>query len=432
MLNFATMRILVVGIGYVGLTTSIGFAELGHEVIGYDTNSGVIKGLSIGKSHIYERGIEESLNRNLASGNLAFDSTLPKELSTFDYVFICLPTPSNADGTADTRAIESTFTLLGDQIAREAIVVIKSTVPVGTASSLKKLNSSIKLVSNPEFLREGFALEDFMEPERIILGSSSVLDAENVAALYSGFSVPIVKTSHETAELIKYAANGYLAVKLSFVNEIQRISESFGANSSDLFYALGLDSRIGPKHLNPGPGWGGSCLPKDTRSLLSAAMSRDVELHTLKAAVSSNDLSIANVTTTVSVLVGPSGNGQTVAILGLAFKANTGDLRESPAIKVANQLSSLGYTVKGYDPVARQSADFPGEVTDSINDCINGADALVVMTEWEEFTRLDPKEILNLMRLPNVVDTRQVLDRAHWAANGALFPKVANSFDSGH
>jgi UDPglucose 6-dehydrogenase len=426
------MRILVVGIGYVGLTTSIGFAELGHEVIGYDTNLGVTKGLSIGNSHIHERGIEESLNRNLTSGNLAFVSALPEDLSAFDYIFICLPTPANADGTADTSAIASTFTLLCDQISQQAIVVIKSTVPVGTARSLKKLNSAIKLVSNPEFLREGYALEDFMEPERIVIGSSSVLDADNVAALYSTFSVPIVKTSHETAELIKYAANGYLAVKLSFVNEIQRISESFGANSLDLFFALGLDSRIGPKHLNPGPGWGGSCLPKDTQSLLSAAMSKGVELHTLKAAVSSNELSIANVVSTISVLVGQPSNGKTVAILGLAFKANTGDLRESPAIKVANQLRSGGYTVKGYDPVVRQAADFPGEVAESVNDCILGADALVVMTEWEEFTHLDSKEILNLMSRPNVVDTRQVLDRTHWAANGAVFPKVAGSFDSGH
>lgn len=412
-------KILVVGCGYVGLTTAVGLAELGHRVMGYDLDTNLISRLSSGVPTIYEPGLPELLVKNTQSGVLSFTSSVTNEGPDFDLVFLCLPTPSREDGTANLTYLTSAVSQVRILLTEHTTVVIKSTVPVGTAKLIKSLvPEGVTIASNPEFLREGSSVYDFFHPNRIVIGAQGRVAPKSLLTAYENFSVPIVVTSHETAELIKYSANAFLAIKISFANELAFLSERTNSDIDDLIYAVGLDTRIGINHLNPGPGWGGSCFPKDTRELLATAQKLGVPMQTLQAAVSSNERTMEALAGRILSLVDSIETTPVVAILGLAFKAGTDDVRESPSTKVAELLSGAGLSIKGYDPLVVKSGSFAGVLCSSIDECLAGSHIAVLMTDAEEFRVIDPTDVLRLMVTPQVLDTRRILGAASWASSG--------------
>jgi UDPglucose 6-dehydrogenase len=421
-------KIAVIGTGYVGLTTSIGLASLGHQVIGYDLDPAKVEMLQAGKLPIHEPGLGEILTAGIESGNLQITSVLSEAVAEADFVFTCVPTPQDEDGSADLSYVISASAAMKDFLKPGAVVVTKSTVPVGSAQVVEDAigRSDVEVASNPEFLREGAAVHDFNHPDRIVVGARSSEVAQKVMDLYSKIDCPKILTSQATAELIKYASNSFLAIKLSYVNDIAALCEAVGADSHEVLHGMGLDTRIGNRFLEPGPGWGGSCFPKDTKALESIANSYGVEMPLITSAIASNDSAHKRVADRVVTALGGSLAGKTITVLGLTFKANTDDTRESPAIAVIEHLVRSGAKVVAYDPMVTKYELTGLSLADSAVTAASGSDALIVLTEWPEFRTVDSAEVLKVMTGNIVVDTRRVLDQAKWQAAGAVFPNTAS------
>lgn len=419
-------KVAVIGTGYVGLTTAIGLASLGHEVVGYDIDPSKVDQLKAGILPIYEPGLEQMLTDVLATGKLRATSNLSEALINAEFVFTCVPTPQDEDGSADLSYVIAASKEMKDLLAPGAIVVTKSTVPVGSASQVEDAigRADVHVASNPEFLREGAAVIDFKNPDRIVVGARSTEVAQRVMDLYAVIDCPKVLTSQPAAELIKYASNSFLAIKLSYVNDIAALCEAAGADPLEVVHGMGLDSRIGDRFLAPGPGWGGSCFPKDTRALASIAAGFGIPIPLIDAAIASNEKAHKRVVDRVMQELGGSLVGKTIAVLGLTFKANTDDTRQSPAIAVIERLIGRGAKVVAFDPIVSTYSLAGLKVVESPAAAASDADALVVLTEWPEFGQLDPAELIAAMRGTCVVDTRNILNKTSWQGAGAIFPEL--------
>ena len=421
-------KIAIIGTGYVGLSSAVGFAHLGHDIVGIDIDESKVSKLTSGKSPIFEKNIEKFLTKSLKKKKIVF-STDYRKISNCKFVFLCLPTPQLDDGSADTSYILEASKLLSKYLKDSATLVIKSTVPVNTWKKVKEVlnRSDISIVSNPEFLREGTALDDFFKPDRIVVGSEDSKKANEVAKLYKARNAKIVFTDNTSAEIIKYASNSFLAIKLSFVNEIAAYAESTDANALEVLHAMGLDKRIGKEFLKPGPGWGGMCFPKDVSALKESAREKNVPIPLLDAALESNLKAHARIVKKVSDVLGGSLNGKNVAVWGLAFKANTDDTRFSPAISVIELLLAAGAKVTAFDPVVKQVKDLAIDVKSEIIQSVENADALVVLTEWQEFKSIKPELIGKAIKQKIVVDSRNLLDKSKWEKSGFRF--IGNGYN---
>ena len=421
-------KIAIIGTGYVGLSSAVGFAHLGHDVVGIDIDESKVEKLTSGKSPIFEKNIEKFLSKSLKKKKIVF-STDYKKISNFKFVFLCLPTPQLDDGSADTSYILEASKLLSKHLKDSATLVIKSTVPVNTWKKVKEVlnRSDISIVSNPEFLREGTALDDFFKPDRIVVGSEDSKKANEVAKLYKAKNAKVVFTDNTSAEIIKYASNSFLAIKLSFVNEIAAYAESTDANALEVLHAMGLDKRIGKEFLKPGPGWGGMCFPKDVSALKESAREKNVPIPLLDAALESNLKAHMRIVKKISDALDGSLKGKNVAVWGLAFKANTDDTRFSPAISVIELLLAAGAKVTAFDPVVKQVKDLAIDVKSEIIQSVENADALVVLTEWQEFKSIKPELIGKAIKQKIVVDSRNLLDKSKWEKSGFRF--IGNGYN---
>ncbi|MEV0696339.1 UDP-glucose/GDP-mannose dehydrogenase family protein [Saccharopolyspora sp. NPDC050389] len=408
-------RIVVVGTGYVGLTTGACLASLGHRVVCSDVNAAKVEQLSHGEVRIHEPGLAELVQEGIAAGRLEFVVGSAAAVAEAEVVFLCVPTPMGAGGKADLAVVEAVAQEVRELLPAGCVLVTKSTVPVGTSARLRELvgREDVAVVSNPEFLREGSAVHDFLNPDRIVVGSDTQDAAERVAALYARLGAPTVLTDAASAEMVKYAANCFLATKLSYVNAIAELCERLGADISDVTEGMGYDRRIGQSFLQPGPGWGGSCLPKDTAALLQVAEAVDFEFPLLQATISSNTRQRERMVAKVVEACGGSLAGVRLGLLGLTFKAGTDDLRDSPALEVARLLAARGAELVAYDPGLRgDEPALPPEVAlvDDPYQAAKEAAALVLLTEWQEFRTLDWNRVAEVLRGPVVVDTRNHLD----------------------
>ncbi|EID53103.1 nucleotide sugar dehydrogenase [Saccharomonospora xinjiangensis XJ-54] len=415
----------VVGTGYVGLTSAACLAHLGHRVTGVDIDAGKVAALSRGEIPIAEPGLDTLVAEGLAEGRLAFATDLAA-LSRADVVLLCVPTPTGQDGTSDLHAFDAAVEALARVLSPGCVVAVKSTVPVGTTTRTE-LALRRPTVNNPEFLREGHAAYDFLNPDRIVIGASDHAAADRVAALYEGLSAPVLRTDPASSELAKYASNAFLAVKVSYVNVLAELCERLGADIADVAKAMRLDPRIGSAFLSPGPGWGGSCLPKDTRALLRAAGEAGVDFSVLADAMAANHHQRERVVEKVrqAVTGSPDGSleGLRLGLLGLAFKAGTDDVRESPALAVATRLAECGAVLTGYDPGLGR-ADRTGGVVQLVDDVTlvaKDAAGLVLLTEWPEFRDLDWAHLADLTDRATIVDTRNLLDPDELACAGFVY-----------
>ncbi|SDM19493.1 UDPglucose 6-dehydrogenase [Lentzea albidocapillata subsp. violacea] len=410
-------RIAVVGTGYVGLTTGACLASLGHRVVCADVDAGKVERLSRGEVDILEPRLAELVAEGLASGRLSFVLGASAAVADAEVVFLCVPTPMGVGGIADLAAVESVVDETRDLLPSGTVIVNKSTVPVGTSIRTAELlrRDDVAVVSNPEFLREGSAVHDFLNPDRIVVGCDQQDAAERVAALYARLGAPTVLTDAASAEMVKYAANCFLAMKLSYVNAVAELCERLGANITDVTEGMGYDKRIGQAFLNPGPGWGGSCLPKDTHAMLQVADAADFEFRLLRATIDTNERQRQRMVEKVRLAVtgkrGGSLSHVRLGLLGLTFKAGTDDLRDSPALAVAALLKQAGAELVGYDPALAGGTDLgPVSVVDDPYLAAKDVDALVVLTEWPEFRSLDWARLAETVRQTVVVDTRNILD----------------------
>lgn len=422
-------RVVVIGTGYVGLTTGVCLSHLGFDVRCVDNDKSKIDRLAAGQLTIFEAGMQELLLDGLRNGRLAFELGSDVDLSTASIVFLCLPTPSAEDGSADLSHIARAIWEYGPRVPSGCVVVTKSTVPVGSVDIVAEMlgRDDISVVSNPEFLREGSAVADFLEPDRVVLGSNDRVAAERVARLYEQIGAPIVVTDPRSAEISKYASNLYLAMRVSFANSIATLSEAVGANVRHVLDAVGLDHRIGSSALVPGPGWGGSCFGKDIRALRRTAEDVGFDFPLARMVVEVNEEQFVRVADMVESSVGGSVDGRKLAVWGLTFKAGTDDLRESPSLRVIDILRTRGAKVVAFDPVvSKPLADRPDVIlTSDKYEAIDDAEALVVLTEWNEFAHCDLDLVAGRMANPVVVDARNILDREaldragfHWSGIG--------------
>ena len=412
-------RLAIIGTGYVGLTTGACLAHLGHDVLCADVDVDKVESLKAGDVPILEAGLPELVLEGLAAGRLGFTTDVAGSVVDREVVFLCLPTPHAPDGSVDLSYVEAAAATIGASLAAGSVVVNKSTVPVGTTVSVAGIidRSDVSVASNPEFLREGTAVADFLGPDRIVIGSNLQTATETVRALYDGIDAPMVLTDPASAETIKYAANAFLVTKLSFANAIAAVCESVGANIDDVVLALGHDPRIGASHLRPGPGWGGSCFPKDSRALIHQAGRAGYDFEFLDSAIRVNRQQFDRIVDKVRRAVGGDLVGRSVAVWGLTFKAGTDDLRDSPALEIVDRLLAAGASVTAHDPtvpVRRGPISVDVEVVASPLDACAGADVLLVLTEWPEYTEVDPSDAVAAMAGRAVVDARNLLDPGPW------------------
>ena len=419
------MHIAVIGTGYVGLVTGACFAEFGVDVICVDVDGAKLARLSAGEMPIYEPGLEQMVTKNMQSGRLRFTTDIKQAVEQALVIFLAVGTPPKADGAPDLTFVETAARSVAEHMNGYKVIVTKSTVPIGTGEYLRKLirehqksRLNFGIVSNPEFLREGAAINDFMRPDRVVIGSR---DEEAIAIMRDLYrplyliEAPFVVTSLEAAELTKYAANAFLATKISFINEIANLCESIGCDVHDVARAIGMDKRIGSKFLHPGPGFGGSCFPKDTQALASVARDFGRDSLIVDAVIEVNRRQRRGMLPKIEKLVG-SLEGKTIAVLGLAFKPETNDMREAPSIEIINGLLKSGATVRAYDPVAMaEAAEVLPEVeyADDEYAAVTDADALVFVTEWNQFRALDMGRIRDLMRSPSIADLRNIYEPEH-------------------
>jgi UDPglucose 6-dehydrogenase len=430
--------ICVIGVGYVGLVTAAGFADLGNRVTALDINMERIRNLQKGILPIYEPGLEEVVHRNVKAGRLSFTTSYDEGLQPAEFAFIAVGTPEGVDGEADLQYVRNAAESIAGAMRRPLVVVNKSTVPVGTGDWVAEIIRShlphpmaFSVVSCPEFLREGSAISDFLHPSRTVLGSMDREAAEKVAQLHFPLRTPIVITDLRTAEMIKYASNAFLATKISFINEIANICEALGADVKEVASGMGYDPRIGSQFLEAGIGYGGSCFPKDVKALAHMASVKGRHPQLLQAVMDINDDRRRLFIDHIESLLGDV-SGKEVGLLGLAFKPNTDDIREAPALKIAGLLEAKGACVRAYDPVAMDAA---ARVLPKLRMCpdpyalADGADALVVVTDWNEFKQIDLPRILALMRTPNIIDGRNIYEPEELKVLGFRYRGIGRGYN---
>ena len=434
------MRIAMIGIGYVGLVSGACFSEFGVEVVGVDKDAAKIAALREGRMPIYEPGLEDLVANNVKAGRLSFSTDLAGAVSGADAVFIAVGTPSRrGDGHADLTYVYAAAREVAAALTGYAAVVTKSTVPVGTGREVERIvraarpDADFDVVANPEFLREGSAIGDFMRPDRVVIGASGERARELMRRLYRPLyllETPIIFTTLETAELIKYAANTFLATKITFINEIADLCEKVGADVQDVAKGIGLDGRIGRKFLHAGPGYGGSCFPKDTLALVRTAEAAGSPIRVVETVVAANERRKKAMAGRVIAACGGSVKGATIAILGLTFKPNTDDMRESPSLDIIPALQKAGARVRAYDPEGMKEAKalLPGVewCTDSY-DTLKGADAGVIVTEWNQFRALDLPRLCKIMKRPLLVDLRNIYRPDEVVAAGIAYHSIGRA-----
>ena len=431
------MRITMIGTGYVGLVSGACFADFGHRVTCVDTDAAKIAALHRGEMPIFEPGLAQLVEASVKAGRLDFQTDLAGPVGEADAVFIAVGTPSRrGDGHADLSYVHAAAREIATALKGFTVVVTKSTVPVGTGDEVERIiretnpDADVAVASNPEFLREGAAIRDFKHPDRIVVGTDDERARKAMGEVYRPLylnQAPIMYTARRTAELIKYAANAFLATKITFINEIADLSEKVGADVQEVARGIGLDNRIGSKFLNAGPGFGGSCFPKDTRALVKTALDHDVPLRIVEAVLAVNDNRKRAMARKVAAAVGGSLRGKTVAVLGLTFKPETDDMREAPSIPLITGLLDLGAHVRAYDPIGMELAkhDLP-DIAYAVDpyDCAKGADALVIVTEWVQFRALDLVRLKEEMAHPVIVDLRNIYRRDEMKALGFIYESV--------
>ena len=432
------MNIVMIGTGYVGLVSGACFSEFGFDVICVDKDEEKIRRLKSGEIPIYEPGLDDLVMRNSQAGRLKFTTDLAQAVAEADAVFIAVGTPTRrGDGHADLSYVYEASRQIAAHLKDYTVIVTKSTVPVGTGRQIHQIISETNpeadfdVASNPEFLREGSAIGDFMRPDRVVVGAETPRSVELMKALYRPLyliETPILVTALETAELIKYAANAFLAVKISYINQIADMCETVGANVHDVAKGMGFDKRIGSKFLHPGPGYGGSCFPKDTQALVRTAEMLGCDISLVQEVVSYNDRRKQQMAERVIEALGGSAQGRKIALLGLAFKPETDDMRESPAIDIAQRLADDGANLTAYDPAAMEEAKklLPDNIhyCDDVESCLNAADCAVIITEWNEFRALRAERFLSLMSGNIVVDLRNVYAPDEFYAAGMKYSSV--------
>jgi len=430
------LDIAVIGTGYVGLVTGAGLADFGNDVICVDVDEKKITALKEGNIPIYEPGLDKIVNRNVNEGRLQFSTDLREAIRSSRAIFIAVGTPPKPDGSADLRYVEEVARTIAQHMNGPKLVITKSTVPIGTGRMIEKILSEsgnefhASVLSNPEFLREGSAIEDFMKPDRVVIGASdkeSIALMKEIYAPLHSLEIPFVVTNVESAELIKYASNGFLATKISFINEIAVLCELIGGDVQDVARGVGLDSRIGPKFLQAGPGFGGSCFPKDTSAVAGIARRYGYEFQIIEAVLRVNDNIKQRMVGKVTKALCGNVQGKTIGILGLAFKPETDDMRDSPTIPLIHGLQKQGATIRAYDP---QAMDNAGKIFKNVTFCrdayetAEGVDALVIATEWNEFRALKLERIRGLLKQPVIVDLRNVYDPQRMKSEGFTYVSV--------
>jgi len=430
-------KIAVIGTGYVGLVGGAGLADFGNQVVCVDRIEEKIEQLKRGEIPFYEPGLAEVVKRNVREGRLSFTTDFAAAVAENDVIFCAVGTPEGDEGRVDLSQVDAVAREVGKHMTGYRVIVQKSTVPVGTAERLREMIEASQaspipfdVVSNPEFLREGSAVEDFMRPDRVVVGADSERALEVMRGIYAPLYLnrtPIVETAPESAELIKYASNAFLATKISFINEVANICENVGADVQVVSYAMGLDKRIGPKFLHAGAGYGGSCFPKDTKALVHIAEEAGAAARIVDAAVSVNQEQKERMVGKVLEAVGGDVSGKTVGLLGLAFKPNTDDMRYAASIVLAEGLSAKGASIQAFDPVAMDNAKELMPFIDYVSDAYaaaDGADALVIVTEWNEFRQLDVERLKKIMRSPVVIDCRNVYSPEDFEEHGFTYVGV--------
>lgn len=416
-------KIAIIGTGYVGLVSGAGLSDFGNEVVCSDVDGDRIGQLQKGKIPFFEPGLAELVSRNVAAARLSFTTDVSRAVKGAEVVFIAVWTPEGKDGQADLSAVKEVARTVGRNLNGYKVICTKSTVPIGTGELVRNIvqeeasgDGEFDIVSNPEFLREGAAVKDFLIPNRVVIGSDSPRALGIMKEVYRPLFInetPMVMTDIVTAETIKYASNAFLATKISYINEIANLCDETGADVHVVARGMGLDGRIGPKFLHPGPGFGGSCFPKDTRAFVHQGEVRGIELGVIKAAIRANERQRRRVIEKLDRLLENDLKGKTIAVLGLAFKSNTDDVRHSPAISVIEHVLKAGATVKAFDPAAMKNMArlFPQvEYCSSLDEAVTGADAVVMMTEWHEFRGVDLEAVARLVKQRVVVDARNILN----------------------
>jgi len=433
------MNVGVIGAGYVGLVTGACFAEFGVNVTCIDTNEGRINLLQKGVVPFYEPGLEELIRKNVNEGRLYFSNNTAESVKKSDVIFIAVGTPSLEDGSADLSYVDSVARTIAENLNGYKVIVTKSTVPVGTGERLRNIIQDIRndgdfdIVSNPEFLREGSAIGDFMRPDRIVIGSGSERATSVMRDLYRPLyliETPFITTDVETAEMIKYASNVFLAAKISFINEMANLCEKVGANVQVVSKAMGLDKRIGPKFLHAGPGYGGSCFPKDVRALLQIAESHGYDFKIARSVIEVNITQKDRMITKIEHALRGAG-GKTIGILGLSFKPNTNDIRESPAVHIIEGLLDIGANIRVYDPVAMEDTkSLLGQRVTYCSDAYDAAthaDAIILVTEWNQFRNLQLERLKGLLKHPVFIDLRNVYEPDRMRKSGFDYYSVGRS-----
>ncbi len=431
------MRVAMIGAGYVGLVSGACFANFGHTVVCVDKDVRKVEGLKKGEMPIFEPGLAELVELNAEAGRLSFTTDTAKAVKAADAVFIAVGTPSRkSDGHADLSYVFQAAREIAAAVDGEKVVVTKSTVPVGTGDEVARIiadtnpAAKVAVVSNPEFLREGAAIQDFMKPDRIVIGTEDTRARAVMAELYRPFEdqrTPILYTARRGAELIKYAANAFLATKITFINEIADLCEQTGADVQEVARGIGLDNRIGPNFLQAGPGYGGSCFPKDLLALLKAGVDYGTPIRSIETIISINEQRKRSMARKITAACGGSIRGKTVAVLGLTFKSNTDDMRESPAITVIAALQDAGAKVRAFDPEGMEQARHFLSDVQYANDaysCAEGADVLVILTEWDMFKSLDLARVKSLLKQPVLVDLRNIYRPADMVERGFNYHSV--------
>jgi UDPglucose 6-dehydrogenase len=426
--------VAIIGAGYVGLTTAACLAHLGHRVVGADIDAGRVERLMKGEVPILEDGLPEMVAEGLSSRRLSFVVGARNAAATAEFVFLCVPTPQADDGSADLSFVEDVVREIAPVLAPGTVVVNKSTMPVGSTRQVERILGEsgaaieeIRVASNPEFLREGSSVRDFLNPNRVVIGCDDPSVAVRVSDLYRGVNAPIVVTDPASAEMIKYASNAFLATKISFVNAIANLCEAVHADVREVALGMGYDQRIGFEFLHPGPGYGGSCFPKDTAALLHAARRAGYDFSLLEGVVEVNHRQHERMVDKLAALVGGELAGTTIAVWGLTFKANTDDLRDSPALWIAQRLVEAGATVRAFDPAAgERAAELVAgiEVVADAYEACTGADAVALLTEWDEFRWLDFRRVHDALARPVVLDTRNLLDPVAMRRHGFTYEGV--------
>lgn len=444
-MNTAQNRIAIIGGGYVGLVSGAAFAEFGIEVAVVEADAAKLAALKDGRIPIYEPGLDDLVAHNVAAGRLSFGDDLEAALTGVDAVFLAVGTPTRrGDGHADLSYVYAAVERIAKILKDYTVIVTKSTVPVGTGRRIAEIIRRIRpdlefdVASNPEFLREGSAIADFMRPDRVVIGCESERAREVLRRLYRPLfliETPILFTALETAELIKYSANAFLAMKVTFINEMADICEKLGADVHDVARGIGLDGRIGRKFLHPGPGFGGSCFPKDTLALMRIAQDAGAPSRLVEAVVAVNDARKAGMAVRIINACGGSVRGKTIAVLGLTFKPETDDMRDAPAVPIISRLEADGAVIRVFDPVGMEQAKplLPEAIIycrDAL-EAAQGAEALVIVTEWNEFRALAPGKLASLMQGRVVVDLRNVFDPAAFAAAGFTYHGIGRAIQKG-